>query len=166
MLKLPFFIAFIVSLIIFLSGLFPLSYLGLNLCIAALIVWGLATDFLHHLAGAITAGLILDSYSSFPFGTHMLLFILTAIVVFGGKRFLVSHFFWGDVYLALFGIIMSDCFFLALVWLLGYHGIESWFTLGFLGLSLVSIVVNLVIIFFILRRLYQVSTVDASPYVV
>ncbi|MBI3627874.1 MAG: hypothetical protein HY220_04015 [Candidatus Sungbacteria bacterium] len=73
--------------------------------------WGLRSTLVRHLWGAAAAGFIFDLYLPVPIGFHILFFLSLAILMYLGKRFFRSHYFWGDYILVSGGSFVAGILF-------------------------------------------------------
>jgi len=54
------------------------------------------------------AGLLLDSYSVLPFGTHLVIFFLLALAVYFLKRFLLRPYLLGEFFSIIGGVLLGN----------------------------------------------------------
>ncbi|MBI2054891.1 MAG: hypothetical protein HYT39_02205 [Candidatus Sungbacteria bacterium] len=159
-----FFIVFILGTLIFIGGVPPTSYFGIYAVTGLFGLWGLYTSFPRHLWGAVLAGVILDSFSVFPFGTHILVFFLLGIAMWVGKKFLVSRYLWGDLAMVIITTILGEVTIPIGAWVLGQNAVLSWFSPEYLLSRTIALILSALVFFLILRWQYQRGSIEARGY--
>ena len=154
------FLFFLLSLFAYLAG-FPLvSLAGIQLPLLFFFLLGLRVSLPRHLWAGILAGLILDSYRPGPLGVALLTFFLCAFLLFWGKRFFVTHYFWGDAMLVISGLIAGVGIFTFFRWMVGGGGVS--FSFLFQQSIILGILASLVLL--LIRSWYGRGGVENEAY--
>ncbi len=90
------FLFLILSALVFLSGAFPFSFLGFSLAALVYLLFILESPLPSALWAGGATGILFDTYSALPFGTHLMIFAGLAFFGFAAKWFLSRRYFWGD----------------------------------------------------------------------
>ena len=101
------FIFLILSALGFLSGAFPLPFLGFGLVVFLYLMFIIESPLPRALWVGGVIGALFDAYSALPFGTHLIIFAGLAFFGFAAKRFLSRRYFWGDAVLVGGGIFLG-----------------------------------------------------------
>lgn len=99
--------AFVLSVLVFLAGVFPFTLLGIGFAVAFYMLWGFETRARLLILGGAVLGLVIDSLIPLPFGTHALAFILLGVLTFFLKRFMARRSFLGEFVSVLAGVFLA-----------------------------------------------------------
>lgn len=147
-------ISLIALLQITLLGSFNSYFSSFNLVLATLIIMLFLIDFKWIIYFTIIAGLILDIYSSLPFGVFMMsMFVAMSVSYFLLFNFFTNRSFYSVVFLGWSAMVSFNVIFLmstGIIYLLGLSDFfidrSYWLKLGY---QMINITILLVILFFI-----------------
>lgn len=148
------FAVFIVSIFVFLSGVLPFSYVGISLVLASFLFWGRNVTVLNHAWGGFLAGGMIDAYSALPFGTHIVLFTVSAFLMGGAKIFLKHRYLWGDLGMITGVLAAGDVALPAAGRFFGYDFGGHWISLGLIILRMSAFIITGLAVWFFLRYEY------------
>ncbi len=106
----------------------------------------------------VLSGVIMDIYSSLPFGIFMVSYLLTAIILEAlFKNFFTNRSFYSLLIIGSIGVLVYNLFFLSFSGLIYYLGGSEYFTnwryLGAIGWQLVNVVIFLALAFLFINYL-------------
>lgn len=159
-----FFIIFILGTLTFLGGIFPVSYFGVYAILGLFGLWGLYTSSLRHLGGAVLVGAVLDSFSIFPFGTHILVLFLLGMIMWVGKKILISRYLFGDLAMIVISMVLGSIAIPISALVLGQNAVLTWFSPEYLLSRTAALILATLVFFLILRWQYKRGSIEAQNY--
>ena len=109
---------------------------------------------LNHLWGSLLAGVIIDAYSVLPFGTHIVLFGVSALFMGGMKIFLKHRYLWGDLGMIAGILVVGEVALPAAARFFGYNFGEHWISLRLIMLRMSAFFLAGMTVWFFLRYEY------------
>ncbi len=151
-----FLISFITILQITLLGSFNNYFSSFNLVLATLIILLFIIDFSWVVYFSIISGLILDIYSSLPFGIFMFsIFVSISVSYFLLLNFFTNRTFYSVVFVGLSAVVAYNVIFLITIGLSYFMGLSDffvhydyWLKLGY---QIINIIILLIVLFLIIN---------------
>ncbi|MBI4134797.1 MAG: hypothetical protein HY471_01665 [Candidatus Sungbacteria bacterium] len=119
-------VLFLLSPFLFIAGVPPFSSFGIHFVFGMFLFWGRKRSLIEHALGGTMVGIVLDTYSVLPFGTHVVSFMLLSLFTWLCKVFLKHRYIWGDISIIGGGLVVSEVLVPAVAWFFGYMTNAGW----------------------------------------
>lgn len=155
------FLMFLGSLFLYLAGVVPFSYFGMLLPLGFFLWWAIEASLPRALSAGLLAGLLWGVYTPLPFGFESAVLMALVLLFFLGKRWMETHYLWGDFILVTAGLLAGDLLFFISQRAFGAGAsfrlplfLKEIVLIGLLGLG----------VFFLLRRIFRDGRMVSRPY--